>query len=395
LTANKTVEIGEAVGIIAAQSIGQPGTQLTMRTFHIGGAATKASEENKIALGYPVLVNSITGSTVKVNEESVLFTRKGFIIVSRVLRRIDRKEIAEILVEDNEKVVSGTVLARRPDGTEIVSQEIAYVRVYNKLLILISQEQKIEVRNGSELFVHEEQIVEAGETIAAFDPFSEPIIAEQDGIVRFVDIMLGTTLKELGLVGRFECNHVSVKTSVFPFLKLPGVDSILGPEMKSTGEVMGIDKDYDAAVYKALISAGNNLPIYGSVYITVSDEDKPLILPIARDLADMGFKILATKGTSTFLRNNGLETTTVYMIRENTPPDALGLMRGGDINLIINTPTESSGARRDGYMMRRLAVELEIPFITPIQAAKATVGAIRRAGEGKMIVKDLASYHAR
>ncbi|MCF7943030.1 MAG: DNA-directed RNA polymerase subunit beta' [Spirochaetia bacterium] len=196
LTANKTVEIGEAVGIIAAQSIGQPGTQLTMRTFHIGGAATKASEENKIALGYPVLVNSITGSTVKVNEESVLFTRKGFIIVSRVLRRIDRKEIAEILVEDNEKVVSGTVLARRADGSEVVSQEIAYVKVYKKLLILISQEQKIEVRNGSELFVHEEQIVEAGETIAAFDPFSEPIIAEQDGIVRFVDIMLGTTLKE-------------------------------------------------------------------------------------------------------------------------------------------------------------------------------------------------------
>ncbi len=208
-------------------------------------------------------------------------------------------------------------------------------------------------------------------------------------------VMLGATLKEIGLSGTIDCDHVTVKASVFPFLKLPGVDSILGPEMKSTGEVMGIDADYDAAVYKAMISAGNNLPTEGSVYITVSDEDKPDILPIARDLTDMGFSIYATKGTSTFLRNNGLETATVYMIRENMPPDALGLMRGGNIDLIINTPTESSGSRRDGYMMRRLAVELEIPFITTIQGARATVGAIRRARKGDMEVKDLASYHCR
>jgi carbamoyl-phosphate synthase large subunit len=206
-------------------------------------------------------------------------------------------------------------------------------------------------------------------------------------------VMLGRTLKEMGLVGRFDCDHITVKASVFPFLKLPGVDSILGPEMKSTGEVMGIDDEYVAAVYKAMVSAGNNLPHEGGVYITVSDEDKPGILPAAKDLMGMGFRIFATKGTSTFLRNNGLRTTTVYMIRENTPPDALGLMRSGDINLIINTPTESSGSRRDGYMMRRLAVELEIPFITTVQGAKATVGAIRRAREGDIGVRDLSSYH--
>jgi carbamoyl-phosphate synthase large subunit len=115
--------------------------------------------------------------------------------------------------------------------------------------------------------------------------------------------------------------------------------------------------------------------------------------PTGYQTMDLGFKLYATKGTSTFLRNNGLETTTVYMIREKQQPDALGLMRRGEINLIINTPTNSSGSRRDGYMMRRLAVELEIPFITTVQAAKATVEAIKRARQGELSVNDLSTYH--
>jgi len=206
-------------------------------------------------------------------------------------------------------------------------------------------------------------------------------------------VMLGKTLKEQGFVGLARFDSVAVKASVFPFLKLPGVDSILGPEMKSTGEVMGIDQDYAAALYKALKAAGQKLPLEGSVYMTVADADKPAILPVAKRLADMGFKFYATKGTSTFLRNNGLETTTVYMIHEKQQPDALGLMRRGEIKLIINTPTNSSGSRRDGYMMRRLAVELEIPFITTVQAAKATVEAIKRGREGELSVNDLSFYH--
>jgi carbamoyl-phosphate synthase large subunit len=206
-------------------------------------------------------------------------------------------------------------------------------------------------------------------------------------------VMLGKSLKELGYVGVAEFKYVAVKASVFPFLKLPGVDSILGPEMKSTGEVMGIDTDLDSAMYKALISAGNKLPTEGGVYITVSDSDKAAALPIAKELADMGFMIYATKGTSTFLRNNGLAITTVYKVKDNVAPDALGIMRSGEINLIINTPSDASGSIRDGYMMRRLAVELEIPFLTTMQAARATVGAIRRGRRGDLSVRDIASYH--
>jgi carbamoyl-phosphate synthase large subunit len=206
-------------------------------------------------------------------------------------------------------------------------------------------------------------------------------------------VMLGESLKDLGHVGVAKFDHVAVKASVFPFLKLVGVDSILGPEMKSTGEVMGIDKNYGAAMYKAMVSAGNKLPLKGGVYATVSDADKADILPLVKDLHEMGFTIYATKGTSTYMRNNGVPVTTVYKVAENVSPDALGLMRRGEINLIINTPTYSSGSRRDGYMMRRLAVELEIPFLTTVHGAKATVCAIKRARQGELKVRDIASYH--
>ncbi|HOK28278.1 MAG TPA: carbamoyl-phosphate synthase large subunit, partial [Methanomassiliicoccaceae archaeon] len=121
--------------------------------------------------------------------------------------------------------------------------------------------------------------------------------------------------------------------------------------------------------------------------------DKPEILDVARQLSRMGFHIYATRGTSTYLREHGLQTTTVYTISQKMDPDALGLMRRGKINLIINTPTNSSGARRDGYMMRRLAVELEIPFLTTVQAARATVSAMRKAAAGRLEVMDLATHH--
>jgi len=206
-------------------------------------------------------------------------------------------------------------------------------------------------------------------------------------------IMLGKSLKEQGYAGYNEIEHYAVKASVFPFLKLPGVDSILTPEMKSTGEVMGIDEDFNTACYKALIAAGNKLPSDGGVYFTVSDNDKPRILGAARDLSEMGFTLYATKGTSTFLRENGIPAVTVFMVGENKSPNAIGLMREGKINMIVNTPSMSSGARRDGYIMRRLAVELEIPFVTTANGAAATVGAIKSAKGKELRVRSMTEFH--
>ncbi len=208
-----------------------------------------------------------------------------------------------------------------------------------------------------------------------------------------VKVMLGRTLEELGLSGYRPIDHYAVKASVFPFLKLPGVDSILTPEMKSTGEVMGIDDDFHTACYKAFTAAGQDLPVSGGVYITVNDADKERVLPIAGDLREMGFKIYATKGTSTYLRNNGVETTTVFKLDDNLNPNAIGMMRAGEIDLIINTPSQKSGAVRDGHRMRRLAVELEIPFLTTVQGAAAAAGAIRVARGGVLPVKATDEYN--
>jgi len=223
-----------------------------------------------------------------------------------------------------------------------------------------------------------------------------PIISKATGVPLAkvaTKVMLGKSLKDLGLEREARINHVAVKASVFPFLKLPGVDSILGPEMKSTGEVMGIDATYPAAVWKAFVASGQKLPKEGKVYISVADPDKHAVSELARRLVSIGFDIYATKGTAELLKMRGIEATLVHRISEHGSPDALSLMREGDVQLVINTPTEASGARRDGYMMRRLAVELEIPFFTTIQGARAAVMAMEHAVKKDMTVNDLSFFH--
>ena len=195
LATNRTVDIGEAVGIIAAQSIGQPGTQLTMRTFHIGGAATKVSEENRTFLRYPVIIKAINGTTVTLENGDILFTRKGTVVVARLLHEIELKKSDKILVDDGQKVVRGEAVVKH-GKEEILAEEVAYIHLKKDKVLLITQDQKVDIRNGAELMVKEGDIVQAEESIAIFDPFSEPIIAEHDGIARFRDIVLGTTLKE-------------------------------------------------------------------------------------------------------------------------------------------------------------------------------------------------------
>jgi carbamoyl-phosphate synthase large subunit len=202
-------------------------------------------------------------------------------------------------------------------------------------------------------------------------------------------IMLGGRLRDLDLTPR-GAGSVSVKVPVWPFQKLPGVDAILGPEMKSTGESMGWDRSFGVAYYKGMLAAGSELPLEGMVYVTVRDADKPRLVPIARKLSACGLKLCATKGTATYLRENGLEVETVFRASDRQRPDALDYMRRGVIKLVINTPTEGSGPKRDGAAMRRLAVDLGIPFITMMSAAKAAASAIEAA---KSVQLDVRSTH--
>jgi carbamoyl-phosphate synthase large subunit len=195
-------------------------------------------------------------------------------------------------------------------------------------------------------------------------------------------VMLGESLDEMDVPMDPEPPRVACKAPVFPFLKLPGLDAILGPEMKSTGEVMGIGEDAGTAYEKAMTAAwGEKLPDAGTVYITVRDEDKPKVLPIARKLVDAGFDIVATKGTAEHLRDFDVPCQTVWRISEKQSPDALDLMRKGEVDLVINTPTTTKGARADAYNMRRLAVELDLPFLTTVRAARHAARAIADTSE--------------
>ncbi|MDR2097260.1 MAG: DNA-directed RNA polymerase subunit beta' [Spirochaetaceae bacterium] len=195
LATNRTVEIGEAVGTIAAQSIGQPGTQLTMRTFHIGGAATKVSEDNRTFLKYPVYIRDISGAHVELENGHWLFTRKGSVTVNRIIKEYTLEKGDELLVEDGKKVIRDEQIIKR-GSKSIKSPEIAYAMARDKKLYLIGTEQRIEIRNGSDLAVKQGDVIEAEKTIAVFDPFSDPIIAEASGTIKLLDIIPGSTLKE-------------------------------------------------------------------------------------------------------------------------------------------------------------------------------------------------------
>ena len=197
LATNRPVEIGEAVGIIAAQSIGQPGTQLTMRTFHIGGAATKTSEENRTYLRYPAIVRDIQGSLVEISPGVKLFTRKGYVTVARILDEVVIEKNDKLQVSDGDRVSTGQVVIKR-GRQQITADANAYaaLREADGLLLFVAQDQTIEVRNGAEVLVEAGGVVAAEEPIAVFDPFSEPIICEFNGTAEFKDVVQGTTLKE-------------------------------------------------------------------------------------------------------------------------------------------------------------------------------------------------------
>jgi len=203
-------------------------------------------------------------------------------------------------------------------------------------------------------------------------------------------VMIGRTLDELG-VKEVEIPYVAVKESVFPFNRFPGVDIVLGPEMKSTGEVMGIDKDFGLAYAKSQIAAGQNLPLNGNVFISVKDRDKRQAVLIARELEELGFKILATKGTCSVLRRNGIKAYEVFKVSEGRP-HVVDLIKNREIHLVINTPS-GKRPRADEVIIRTTALSYGIPVVTTMAGAQATVEGIRALKQEGIRVMSLQEYH--
>jgi len=203
-------------------------------------------------------------------------------------------------------------------------------------------------------------------------------------------VMAGVKLSELKL-DRPSKKHVAVKEAVFPFARFPGVDPVLGPEMRSTGEVMGLDQDFAAAFAKSQVASGINLPTEGCVFISVKDLDKPALVPIARDLIAEGFKIMATGGTADYLKGQGIEVQKVNKVAEGRP-HIVDAMKNGEVQLVFNT-TEGAQSYRDSYSIRRTALTQNIPYYTTVSGARASIQAIRRLKSGAPLgVRALQAY---
>jgi carbamoyl-phosphate synthase large subunit len=204
-------------------------------------------------------------------------------------------------------------------------------------------------------------------------------------------VATGRTLAELGLVDDLQAAGVFVKSPVFPFVRFPGVDTILGPEMKSTGEVMGGADNFGAAFGKAMMGAGQKLPQTGCVFISVNDSDKPTVLPIVRDLAQLGFSLAATRGTAAFLRAQGLDVEIMYKVNEGRPNVADHLVNRS-IDLVINTPL-GRDSFFDERAVRRAATMAQVPCITTLTGASAAVSAIRAFRQQALTVRSLQDYY--
>ena len=203
-------------------------------------------------------------------------------------------------------------------------------------------------------------------------------------------VMAGAKLSEFNLE-HSRGEHVAVKEAVFPFARFPGVDVVLGPEMKSTGEVMGIDRDFARAFLKSQLGAGVELPASGRVFISVKDSDKPFTVKLARDLIAVGFEVIATAGTAGYLQAEGVAAEFVHKVRDGQRPHVVDRMIDGTIQLVINT-TDTRKAVADSFSLRRTALTNGIPYYTTIAGAEAAVQAIFAARGGLLEVAPLQSY---
>ncbi len=380
------------------------------------GIAFNVDEAHKIAakIGYPVVIRPsfvLGGRAMEIvydEEQLRQYMRSAVevsdnhgILIDHYLE--DAPEIDVDLIGDGETFVVGGVMEHIEEAG-IHSGDSAMVLPPHSL----SKEKIKDIIEKTELLAKELQIkglmnvqyaIKGGEVYCLeVNPRASrtiPFVSKAIGVplARIAAaVMAGKKLKELGFTKEVIPPHVSVKESVFPFIKFPGVDIILSPEMRSTGEVMGIDSDFGQAFFKSQDSAWCRLPDKGTIFISVKNADKPKIVPIAKGLVELGFELVATSGTEAHLKSHGIPVKSVNKLAEGRP-NVSDLLKSGVVKLLIVTPV-GKGPALDEAKIRSLAVMHEIPSITTINAAKAALNGIRAYREKGVTVKALQDYHA-
>jgi carbamoyl-phosphate synthase large subunit len=207
-------------------------------------------------------------------------------------------------------------------------------------------------------------------------------------------VIVGMTLKKLGLTEEKHIKHIAVKEAVFPFDRFYGVDTILGPEMKSTGEVMGIDENFGLAFGKSQISCGNRIPLSGKIFISLKDKDKPPSVPIVKKLLGLGLSVIATRGTARYLKDHdGLDVEVINKVAEGRP-HIVDLIKNKEINFVINT-VSGAQAQKDSFSIRQTALQYRAPFTTTISGAIAVANAIEMLKKKRVNIKSIQEYHSK
>jgi len=380
---NKTAtSVNEAV--IAAEAIGYP--VIVRPSYVLGGRAMKIVYDQKDLKNYtklaitaspehPVLIDKFLEDAIEVDVDAI--SDGSITTIGGIMEHI---EAAGVHSGDSACVlppysINASMIDEIVRATKAMAAELNVIGLMNVQYAI----------KDKQLYVLEVN-PRASRTI--------PFVSKATGISfakLATKVMLGKTLEDLDMTEEKTPVHISVKEAVLPFNRLPDVDTLLGPEMKSTGEVMGIDSEFGPAYAKAQLGAGQNLPTSGSVFISVQENDKPAALEVASQLYDIGFKIIATKGTSLFLIDNGIPNKKVNKVSLGRP-HVVDAIKNGEIQLIINTGSGDE-SRRDGYMIRRAAIKFNIPYATTIAGGIAISKGIKALKEKKLSVKTLQEYY--
>ncbi|CCJ36844.1 carbamoyl phosphate synthase large subunit [Methanoculleus bourgensis MS2] len=365
-----------------ARAIGYP--VLVRPSYVLGGRAMEIvhdgaelesyiKEAVRVSRKHPVLIDSFLRGAVEIDVDAV--SDGTDVLIGGIMEHI---EWAGVHSGDSACVIppqslSPSVVARVRDYTKKIALGLGVVGLIN-----------IQYAVQDDVVYVLEANPRASRTV--------PFVSKATGIALAkiaAKVMVGRMIADMD-IAEPEIGHVVVKEVLLPFNKLPGVDTVLGPEMKSTGEVMGIDYDFGRAYYKACTAADNTLPTEGNVFISVTDEQKEELLPIARKLRELGLSLYGTSGTVEFLTQNGVETNLVRKVQEGSP-NVIDIMRSGGIRLIINTPADKA-SRQDHIRIMRAAVDYGIPYITTLQAARAAAMAIDAIKREEITIEPLQHY---
>ncbi len=374
---------GEAIGI--AREIGYP--VMVRPSYVLGGRAmeivydeeslrTYIREAASVSPNHPILIDKFLKDAKEVDVDAVCDGET--VVVGGVLEHIE-----EAGVHSGDSAAILPPFSMEPEIVEEIKSQTKKLALSLDVKGLVNIQ--FAVKNGRVY------IIEVNPRASRTVPFVSKAIGVQLAKIG-TKVMTGKSLEELGYTEEIVPKHYCVKESVFPFVKFPEVDTILGPEMKSTGEVMGIAPDLDQAFAKSQIAAGNSLPSSGVAFISIKDEDKSdKMLDIARRLSDIGFDIMATGGTSEFLNKNGIFSRTVNKVKQGRP-HIVDHLKNGEVQLVINT-TFGKKEIAQSYSIRRTALVNNVPYFTTLAGAVAGVSAIEALVRIGLDVKALQSYY--